>query len=235
MYVGPVRRKKINLWLLILIVLFIVAVIFTVIHISNSSKANSDSRYSERSTNQNNMVNREVAGSKIGKIDSYESFGNIESSPETQTSMEIYNEIPNHTPIYINNHTYKLQDLGNASIQGTNPNQYVELKKGNILYRITTSNSSFSETLAKDNLKSYIEDTYDVQVTSELKTGNVNDIEIIICTMAKSSDIGYFVITPLNDSEILCLKIYDANNMYSLLQDLSEPINDIKSIKSNIQ
>ena len=48
MYVRPVRRKKINLWLLILIILFIVAIVFTIIHMSNSSKANSDSRYSEK-------------------------------------------------------------------------------------------------------------------------------------------------------------------------------------------
>ena len=58
---------------------------------------------------------------------------------------------------------------------------------------------------------------------------------MIICTIADGSTVGYLIITPLNDQEVVCLKVYDANNQLALIKDLSEPINDINSIKTNIQ
>ena len=100
---------------------------------------------------------------------------------------------------------------------------------------LRTDKATFSDTLNKEGLKSYLESTYGITITSELKTGTVNNIQMIICSMADGSSVGYFIITPYSDSEILCLKVFDANNQYALIQDLSEPINDIDSIKTNIQ
>lgn len=240
MYVGPVRRKKINLWLLILIILFIVAIVFTIIHMMNSTNANSDSRYNQRNAYSSSEVNKEYSGSRIGKVDSYDSFSNIESESSTN-QVEMYNHIPEETtepnsaPITLNEHTYNFKDVGIASLQGTNPNQYVELKKGNFLYKISTEKNNFSDTLHKDNLKSYLENTYNIQITSELKTGTVNNTQIIICTMADNSSVGYLIIAPLNDAETIFLKVFDANNLFALIQDLSEPINDMGIIKTNIQ
>ena len=58
---------------------------------------------------------------------------------------------------------------------------------------------------------------------------------MILCTIADSTSVGYFAITPFNESEVLCIKIYDVNNPMALIKDLSEPLNDISSIKANIQ
>ncbi len=246
MYVRPVRRKKINLWLLILIILFIIAIVFTIIHMSNSSKANSDSRYSERN---DNTVNKELNGSTIGKVDSYDSFSDISVVPNGSGTVEMYNEIPNsntnpesstspqveNEPVKIADHIYSFKNLGDFSISGQEQNQFVDLKKGNLLYRLRAEKVSFNDVLGKEGLKSYLETTYNIQVTSELKTGTVNDIQMIICTIADGSTVGYLIITPLNDQEVVCLKVYDANNQLALIKDLSEPINDINSIKTNIQ
>lgn len=242
MYVRPVRRKKINLWLLILIILFIVAIVFTIIHMSNSSKANSDNRYSKKSSD--NVINRESSGSTIGKVNSYDSFSDIAIVPDNTGTVEMYNEIPaeestpqepEQTPLSLNEHTYNFKDLGESSLTGEGNNQYVELKKENILYRIKTEKSTFNDTLNKEGLKAYLESTYGVTITSEIKTGTVDNIQMIICSIADGNSVGYFIITSLNDSEILCLKVFDANNQFALIQDLSEPINDIDSIKTNIQ
>ena len=104
-----------------------------------------------------------------------------------------------------------------------------------MLYRLRAEKVSFNDVLGKEGLKSYLETTHNIQVTSELKTGTVNDIQMIICTIADGSTVGYLIITPLNDQEVVCLKVYDANNQLALIKDLSEPINDINSIKTNIQ
>lgn len=253
MYVGPVRRKKINLWLLILIILFIVAIIFTIIHVLNSSKANSDYRYSQRneensvaavasadatnsvSNKKNNSVAKESNGSRIGIINSTESFADIDSSPRTTTTIEVTSHKDNNENksenVELGGHKFNFKDLGKASLKG----DYVELKKGDILYKICTEQSSFDSTKGKENLKSYLESKYKIQVTSDFKVGTLNGVSMIICTIAETTGVGYLIITPLNDNEIICMKVYDANNLFGLIKDLSTPINDINELKSNIQ
>lgn len=263
MYMNTYRRKKINLWLLILIILFIVAIVFTVIHMSNSSKANSDNRYSKQ--NNEKAINQEKNGSTIGKVDSYDSFSNVTVSPGESGSVEMYNEVPENTgspdennykkiggltippaasaseaerekqPVTIDEHTYSFQNLGDFCKNGAPTHEFVELKKGDYLYRLNIQKSSFDDVLHKDSLKSHIETTFNVQVTSELKTGTINELQMILCTIADSTSVGYFAITPFNESEVLCIKIYDVNNPMALIKDLSEPLNDISSIKANIQ
>ena len=241
MYVGPVRRKKINLWLLILIILFIVAIVFTIIHMMNSSNANSDSRYSQKE-NSSNVVNKEYSGSRIGKVDSYDSFSDIENDSGSTKKVEMYNTIPEETsepkkkePLKLNEHTFNYNDIGESSIQGEISNQYIELKKGDLLYKITTEKSTFDDILHKEELKKYIEDTYKLQITSELKTGTVNNVKMIICTIADTNSVGYLIVTPLNDTEVLFLRANNANNPFALIEDLSGPFNDIPTIKTNIQ
>ena len=89
----------------------------------------------------------------------------------------MYNNIPteNNTskkteeaPPRLNEHTYNLKDLGETSLQGEPLNQYVELKKPNLLYRIRTDKSSFNDTLNKEGLKAYLETTYKIVITSAI-------------------------------------------------------------------
>lgn len=260
MYINPMRRKKINLWLLILIILFITAIVFTFIHMSNSSKANSDSRYNQK--NGEATTNREVNGSSIGKIDSYDSFSDVAVTPGDSGSVEMYNEVPtaetpsentsgnspidpslaspgpqpskstNITPITIGNHVYT---INGATSKKEENYQYVEFKNDKVIYRLNTNATAFPDMLKKDNLKQYIEETFSVQVTSDIKTGTVDEIEMIICTIADRSCVGYFIITKLNDSEVVCLKVVDADNQFALIQDLSVPIHEIPFITANIQ
>lgn len=241
MYAGQVKRKKINLWLLVLVVLFIMALIFTIIHMTNSSRANSDSRYNNvtqqnsenisKNTQENTITNKESDGSEIGQVDSYDLFSDIETSQNAENRETQERAVP----VKLDNHTYTFKDIGKASIQGNKPNQYVELKTKTLLYKILVNKSSFSDLLNKEGLKQYIQDTYRVQVTSELKTGNMNNMKIILCTVADGKNVAYLIITPLNDSESLVLKVYDARNAFGLIQDLTEPFNELEKIKTNIQ
>lgn len=254
MYINPVRRKKINLWLLILIVLFIVAIIFTFIHMTNSTNANSDNRYTQSSTITSNEVNKEYSGSKIGKVDSYDSFLDIENGGSSTISNETQNDktptsieapIPEvfsastlgntSSPLILGDHKYSFQNLGEAYLKGTGSEQYVVLRRENYIYQISTEKSCFSELLKRADLKSYIESSYNIQITSELKTGTIDGTQIIICTIADTTSVGYLIITSLNENESMFIRVLDANNMFALIQDLSNPISDISLLKENIQ
>ena len=174
MHVSSVKRKKINLWLLLLIILFILAIIFTIIHITNSSKANSDARYSSissqsknKNTTINNIANKETNGSRIGTIESLSSFRDIEDyvSHENSNAGEVVNDTSsqNVTPntqqnaFKIDNHTYTFDNTVTACVKGRSPSQYIELKKDIYLYKISTSSISFSDLRANQNIKDYIE------------------------------------------------------------------------------
>ena len=257
MYIGAIRRKKINLWLLILLILFIVAIVFTAIHMMNSTKANSDSRYDQ--TNKLADTNTtEYSGSRIGKVNSYDSFSNIENKT-SDSQVPVYSEIPNQdsgtipvstpvtplqsrpstgdnsSPINLGNHTYSFQNLGEFILGGQQPNQYIELKRENLLYRVITEKKKFNDILNGTDLKKSLEEMFSIQVTSEIKTGTINDTQIIVCTIADNSSVGYLFITPLNDDESMFLRVYNANNMFELIQDISNPISDISLLKENIQ
>lgn len=256
MYVGPMKTKKINLSLLLLIVLFIIAIIFTIIHINNSSKANSDSRYSNinsQSSNKNNIVtslkNRETNGSRIGVVDSFSNFHDIDestasdsrSSNVTTSIVTNENESQEATPstelhiVKANNHTYTFDNNYAISLKNDGPDQYVELKYKNFLYKVNTTSISFSELKSNQNLKEYIEKTYKLQVTSDIKSGSFCGNNLIICTIAENNEVAYLLITPLNDSEILVLKIFNNKNKSAMIEDLTEILNNISTLKSSIQ
>lgn len=246
MYVGSVRRKKINLWLLILIILFIIAIIFTIIHIFNSSQASSDDRASQNhSLIASNNINKKTDGSGIGKISSYSDFYDIESNSSQESDSEItlpisenFEDIPTQenlsteTSLKLNNHTYVFDKDKQATLVD---NKYVQICNNTYLMRLTTSNYNYLDLKNKSSLKSFLQDTYNMTITSDLKTGNMKNTDLLLCTISENNDVAYFFITPLNSSEVLCLKVYNSEDMSTLIKDISEPIGEISSIKTSIQ
>lgn len=255
MYVGSMKRKKINLWLLLLIVLFTIAIIFTIVHITNSSKANSDYRYSSRTAHNkaenstiNNLINSETSGSGIGTINSFSGFRDIEEITADDNSVNSNESTPRNeassqeaTPstelriLKVNNHSYTFDSTVTASVKGDGSSQYVELKKKGYLYKVITNKMSYSDLKSKEHLKDYIEKTYKLQVTGEIKSGTIKGNSLSICTMAENNEVAYLIITPLNDSEILVLKIFNDRNTSAMIEDLTEVLDYITTLKSSIQ
>lgn len=248
MYIGPVRRKKINLWLLILIVLFIIAVVFTIIHVFNSSNANSDDRASKNhvvASSEENTINKNSDGSRIGKISSFSDFHDIETdyTQENNTTniismSENFEDIltqdnePNETTLELNNHKYIFSKDKEATLEN---NKYVQIKSSNYSIRMNTDKYIYSDLKKKSGLKAFLQNQYNMTITSDLKVGNIKNTDLIVCTISENNDVAYFFITPLNSSEILCLKIYNSEDMSTLIEDISGPIDEISSIKTCIQ
>lgn len=246
MYMGQVKRKKINLWLLILLVLFIIAIIFTIIHITNSTNANSDERYSKSTENKNTIaVNREYSGSQIGTINEFREFGNIEDSGTTNTTTTTITKQAQTTTtsqsnenttvlniLELNNHTYSFKNSDKVSLE---KDKYIEMQRAPYIYRMNTEKVSYNGLKSKENLKAYFQDTLHVLVTSEIKIGNMKGTDLIICSIADKNEVAYLIVTPLNDSEIFCLKIYQKSDMSNLVEDLSTALSDISVLKSSIQ
>lgn len=248
MYMGPVRRKKINLWLLILIILFIIAVVFTIIHIYNSSNANSDDRASKNlivASSEENTINKNSNESRIGKVSSFDDFHDIEtnSTQENTTTnivsiAENFEDIlpqdnePNETTLQLNNHKYTFSKDKEATLKN---NKYIQIKSSNYTIRMNTDKYTYSDLKGKSGLKAFLQNQYNMTITSDLKIGNMKNTDLIICTISENDGIAYFFITPLNDSEILCLKVYNSEDMSTLIEDISKPIDEISSIKTCIQ
>ena len=223
MYVGSIRRKKINLWLLLLIVLFIIAIIFTIIHIVNSSRANSDNRYNyvtSQSDKKNNAINRlintETNGSGIGRIDSYTNFREID-------------EIG-----FDNNSINSNENTSQSQTTSEETTTTKEVKKNGYLCKMFVSNISYTNLTSNPNLKEYIQETYKLQVTSEIKSGTINGNTLSICTMAENNEVAYLIITPLNNSDVLILKVFNDKNTSAMIEDLTGILGDISELKSNI-
>ncbi len=256
MYVGPVRRKKINLWLLILIILFIIAIVFTIIHIFNSSRANSDYRASKNSSiasNNNisneNTINRKYNGSGIGKVSSFSDFYDIETNTtQEETNInripptENFTDIPaqesesTETILELNNHKYVFNKNKQAILLDNNSSKkYIQINSSNYTVRLTTDKFNYSDLKSKSGLRAFLQEQYNVLITSDIKTGVIKNTDLLLCTISENQDVAYLFITPLSNSEILCLKIYNSEDMSTLIKDISKPIDEISSIKASIQ
>ena len=81
----------------------------------------------------------------------------------------------------------------------------------NLNFKITacTDKVSYESLKTNQSVKNYLESAYNISINSPIKSGTINNLDIIVCTISDSSTNAYFIITPLNDSEILYSKIYN--------------------------
>lgn len=244
----PIKRKSINLILLIFIVLaIIVLIILTVYFINHSRKSDNDTESTELTqnvennstqigletdTNQTQTNNTANTNSTFNALENFENFEDITTNEvDTQTSSA-------QQVITFNNHKLIFDDSVDASIVQNYNTSELQLNYLDFNFKMllgTDKSTTFENLKSNNSLKSYLESTYNISITSSLKSGNLIDLDIIICTISDNNGQAYFVITPLNNSEIIYSKIYNTSDNQTLIEDLSKPLEEISSIISKLQ
>lgn len=234
----PIRRKSINLILLIFIILSIITLIIIAVylinHASENDKTENNSIEVGMETN-NNQTETNISENTNNVLNSIENFENFEDINTNETSPQ--SSYDSNT-LTFNNHVLTFDDSIHASIiQNSNtPELQLNYPDFNFQMIVNTNNSTTFENLKSNtSLKNYLESNYNVSITSPLKSGNINNLDIIICTISDNNNNAYFIITPLNDSEILYSKIYNTSNNQTLIEDLSKPLEEISSLISKLQ
>lgn len=236
MYVRQVRKVKINLLLLIFITIFIIALVFTAIHFINSSNANtneSPSEYTSVSKSQNSKTS--LNNLNIGK-DTFSNFNSIDEKFNSNSNQEFTPTTTEPKAINFNNHSYIFDKDDQVELLNNNTKQFLQLNHQGYIYRINTDKTSFSDIKKQGNLVTTLNQKYKINITSEVKTGNYNGLDLILCTISENDAMGYFIITPLNEKEIIFIEIYNSVDTSTLISDLTDPLNDINTkIKTSIQ
>lgn len=228
MYKNEIKRVKINLLLLVFLTLFIVALTFTVIHILNSSQAstNNSSDYASEYKTNNKIIESNMIDTDEDSLTSYTTIPNISSESNSNTN----------TNINYNNHSYIFDKNDSVELLEDNLKQYIKFDYNGYIYRINTDTISFSNLKKQNDLKSFLAENYRINITSDIKSGNYNNLDLILCTISDGDAVGYFVITPLKNNEIVYFEIYNSYDTSMLISDLTDPLNYIDSkIKSSIQ
>lgn len=228
------RRKSFSLVFLILIVTLVVFLVIVLVSLINKPK--------KETNTTNNQINKTI----INKLDSsfIESLNDIASTDSNTSEGTSSQAQPQPTPqetndqefnsISLNNHNYKLSKTAQASIidsaTGEKEIKYELTDKNFTIFYGSNSEKTFQDFKSTQDLTEYIESKYGLSLTSKLKTGTINGLDLIICSASENSKPIYLLFTPLTDSEIAYAKIYNQTNENELLQDISDPLNEISSI-----
>lgn len=238
------RKKSINLILLIFIILLIIVLIITSVylinHSNNNSKEDDESISSKENTShvelqltnvtsENNGIQATNTNSILNSLNNFEDIGNTENA----------NNISENSTLILNNHIYSFDNSVEASVVENSSNkQELQIKYLNYNFQIflnTDSSVTFEDLKTNSSLKDYLESNYNINITSSLKSGTLANLNIIICTISDNKGQAYFIVTPLNNSEIAYIKIYNTDDNQILIDDLSNPIDQISSIISNVK
>ena len=242
------KRKSINLILIIFIILVIIALIILAVYLTTLSNENNNTSENneitqneqnnsiqmgvETNTNQTETNNLEDTNSTYNSIENLDDFEDITTNEiEDQTSSESQS-------LTFNNHTLTFDSSVDASIVQNNGTSELQLNYTDFNLQMllgTDSSATFEDLKNNTSLNTYLESTYNMTITSSLKTGNISNLEVIICTMSDTNGQAYFIITPLNDYEIIYSKIYNTSDSQSLIEDLSKPLEELSVIISNLQ
>ena len=225
------KTKKISLFLLIIIVLFIIALILTIINIVSSTKA-----LSQHKENTNQNINIQVSIDSNNKTNTSKNTENIINDLINFVDISTSNQTTNPSTFTLNNHTFKINNSVEASIINDSNKSALQILNSNSDSTIilnTDNTINFNTLKNTPSLKDYLESTYKISITSEIKTGTIKNLNIILFTISENNNTAYFIITPLNDSEIIYSKIYNTSDKSTLIDDLSQPIDEISSIINN--
>ncbi len=221
------RRKSFSLVLLITIIILVILAVVLSIRLINRPEKESDNSNNSSESQDNNS-------SKVTK------FNNLDNSfvDTLETIQSNDQEETNTYFVSLSNHTYKFDKSIQASVEENDSNKVLKVtypgKEYNIVFS-TNKDKTFTELKNTENLKEFIEENYKVTITSPLKSGTLNNLNIIICTISEDTNVAYLVFTPVSDSEIAVAKIYKVTDSTALLEDISAPLSSVSSIISSIE
>lgn len=233
------KRKSINLFLIIFILLFISILILFVVNII-ANKKQETSKLSQNNEENNSAVQFTVDSNNTEDTSDFDDISSINSVNTNESTVQNTNNsnTQNEKTLSLNHHSYVFDQSTQASLIKDNNVETLQILYPDFQYKIlyNTDNSINYENLRnQSNLKSYLEDNYNFQITSNLKTGTINNMNMIIFTFSDNIGIGYCIFTSLNDSEIAYAKIYNTDNNKELIADLSNPITKLSLIISSMK
>lgn len=247
------KRKSISLFLIIFIMILIILLAILAIKLlknkdnTNLSDNNSNAQ-AQLSIETNDIEFNDVENtSNFNEITNYIENTNSNSENTTKINETITNSTENSIDnqitdssykLTLNNHTYKFKNNEKASIIQDNEKSAIQTINSDFNYKMlfnTDNTTTFNALKENSNLKTSLESNYNFTITSNLKIGNINNLNVIAFTISDINGIGYCVITPLNDTEITYTKIYNTANTAELISDLSNPLTEISSIIENLE
>ena len=237
------KRKSISLILIIFIILLVATLVIIIAKFLQ--KSNSDNLAEE---NTNSSV--ELSVNSVDNFDDISSDNSIENTTntvDTNNTVEENNSLQNTSTsnttneqksLTLNNHTYKMKENVDATLVQNNNSSAIQIVYPDYNYKMifnTSSTINFTDLKNHSDLKNYLESTFNLKITSTLKSGNINNVNVILFTISDTTGNGYCVFTPLNDSEVAYAKLYDTDNSSNLLSDLSEPLNNISKVIDSME
>lgn len=241
------RRKSINLFLLILILLILIILIILIVYLQKNSDESSDKNENLTNTDQislNLSVEENSLNSTYNNVVNYDDFEDINNISNSTTENVIDNNTTNQTAIpsanklTLNGHTFTFNTSVEASIiqSGTTPELQIIYPDSNYKMIFNTDTSvTFDNLKTNTSIKSFLESKYNLSITSDVKSGTVSNLDIILFTISENNNPAYFIITPLSNSEIAYAKIYNTADITNLIPDLSDPLSEISSMISNLE
>ena len=246
------RRKSISLFLIIFIILLIVilAILIAKLFKNNNEEVSKDS---ENNTSVQLSIDTNNT-STFNDVENTSNFTDINNSSNntanntinttntvnnsTQNNTVDYNNSINPNQLVLNNHTFKFDGTVKASLVQDNNKSSIQLLYPDFNYKMifnTDNKISFDTLKSTNDLQNYISNTYNLNITSSLKSGNINNLDIIIFTISDDTGVGYCIFTKLNDSEVAYAKIYNTEDSSKLISDLSNPITKISAVIASMQ
>ena len=242
------RRKSISLFLVIFIILLIVVLVILIAklfqnnneeEVANTSEANASVQLSI-DTNNTSTFNDVENISNFVDINNTTNTTNTSENNTIQSNNTITDSVNsnNTNQLLLNNHTFKFDGTVKASLVQDNNKSSMQLLYPDFNYKMifnTDNKISFDTLKSTNDLQNYISNTYNLNITSSLKSGNINNIDIIIFTISDDTGVGYCIFTKLNDSEVAYAKIYNTEDSSKLISDLSNPITKISAVIASMQ
>lgn len=243
------KRKSISLILIIFIILLIVALVILLSkvfqnneddEVSNNSgieiSVNTSSENITNSTDYDDISFENSTESNLVTNDTNIALSTNNSTENTTTSNSTTNTEPK--TLTLNGHNYKIKNSLEATLVQNNNSSAIQTIYPDYNYKMifnTSNNTNFADLKSNSDLKNYLESTFDLKITSTIKSGNINNLNIILFTISDSIGNGYCVFTSLNDTEIAYAKLYDTSDSSKLISDLSTPLANISELIASME
>ncbi len=238
------RRKSINLVSLILAIALILLIVVLAVYFINKKNVNggnSSPNETSESSEKTNIHDADFLNSLKTIEEANSEPASNESTTTTPPKAEPVTQADSSSDTYtlsFNNHVYKFKKPVEAKVLSQAKIPEIEIVYPDDHFKFlynSDSSISFDNLKTTPDLKSHIESKYNVTISDTLKTGNLNNLNIIACTISDNGKPAYLLFTPLKESEIAIVKIYNTENAESTVEDLTKPLDEISSLVSNAE
>lgn len=225
------KSKSISAFLVFTIILLIVILAVFIFRIITTNK--------DDIPNENTTTNTEnISDEDINKLENISDNSDLTTNNENNGNNENI-QFSQGSPIQLtlNSHIYTLNQM-NASLTEDNSKSAIQINNSNNKYKIiynTTDSSTYNQIKSEQDLKTTLQTKFNIQITSDIKNGTINNMDILICQISDTNGNGYFILTSLNSSEVAYAKIYNTEDSTKYIEDINNPLSDISKIITSVE